>query len=74
MIRLRYRWAGKCPKHPRFNGTDPGAVKAGCALCQKLASIQRAAAQLEARLSEFEELEIAHEARHGAALDWRRTA
>lgn len=38
------RWHATCPKHTRFNPDKQGlgAIKGGCAECQKLVDIQRA--------------------------------
>ncbi len=49
MLRVKFRWARKCPKHPRFDPAKGGrgAVKGACRYCQALCDVQEAAARLE---------------------------
>jgi len=44
MLVIRYRWKGKCPKHPRYNPGKNGeaAIKGGCETCSMLFHIWKA--------------------------------
>ena len=58
MIRIRYRWAGKCARHPRYQPhRGPGAIKGGCESCHALWKVYQAALKLESAMSAFEEIE-----------------
>ena len=58
MIRIRYRWAGKCPRHPRYQPSrGPGTIKGGCESCHALWKVYLAALKLELAMSTFEEIE-----------------
>lgn len=54
MMRLRIRADLRCPKHLRFSGGDPGAVKAGCPACQDLFATVKLAEGLERRVGYFQ--------------------
>jgi len=56
MLKLRIRWQGKCPRHPRFNPEKQGraAVKGGCALCDHLADIFEMSRGLAAHAQDFQ--------------------
>jgi hypothetical protein len=55
MMRLRLRFALRCPKHRRFNPDQGrGAVKAGCTACQDLCAIYSLAQQVLERVKYFE--------------------
>lgn len=45
MLKLRARWDGKCPKHPRFDPRKdgPAGVKGGCETCLALWSCYQSA-------------------------------
>jgi hypothetical protein len=58
MLIIRYRWKGKCPKHPRY---DPrkhgeGGIKAGCATCYALLAVYARLRKVMEGAALFEEI------------------
>jgi hypothetical protein len=44
MLAIRYRWKGKCPKHPRYDPVKggEGAIKGTCPTCTLLFRVHEA--------------------------------
>ncbi len=69
-------FAGKCPRHPRFDPEDEGAgaIRGGCPRCQSLFEIYKAHAHLTALIRNAKNEARPQPPRPAAAVDHRQTA
>jgi hypothetical protein len=70
-------FAGKCPKHPRFDPEEDGAgaIRGGCQRCQSLYEIYKAHAHLTALIRQAKnEARIQTRAAAEPVVDQRQTA
>ena len=58
MLAIRYRWKGKCPKHPRYDPVrgGEGAIKGSCPTCTLLFRVYEAHRMTEQIARSFEEI------------------
>lgn len=59
MLFIRYRWKGKCPRHPRFDPRKHGeaAIKGGCSLCRMLLAVYAAHRKTIEHATIFDEID-----------------
>jgi len=71
MLTIRYRWKGKCPKHPRFDPAKHGrgAIKGSCPACTMLFQVYRHHRETVESATIFDEVQNA-----GAAISNIRAA
>jgi hypothetical protein len=56
MLKLRARFEGRCPRHPRYRPQHgAAAIRAGCEMCGRLYGVWRAWLSLEAAIHDFED-------------------
>jgi hypothetical protein len=76
MLKIRARWQGKCPKHPRYNPDKDGEVgiKGGCATCTVLLDVFHSWKKMEAFTRSFDSVVDAHRIHAGAVREVLRGA
>jgi len=58
MMKVKVRWTGRCPRHPRYKPENGrGAIRGGCQTCYRLWLIHSAAVELQRRLVDFDHQE-----------------